>query len=211
MGVRRDRAGRRPRVHPTSLASCAADAGIEVVRRRSGGGTVLLVPGEILWIDVLLPRATDSGTTTSAERATGWGEVWVEALASVGVTGTEVHHGGLVCTPWCSLVCFAGSGPGEVTLGGAKLVGISQRRTRGGARFQCAVHRRWDPAAVVAPLADPRPSPADLRDLVRGVDVDLADLEAAFLGASNRSRRSRRITERQAASDPRRYVTWQGS
>ena len=27
---------------------------------------------------------------------------------------------------------------------GAKVVGISQRRTRAGARFQCAVPRRWD-------------------------------------------------------------------
>jgi hypothetical protein len=70
-----------------------------------------------------------------------------------------------------------------VTIGGAKAVGISQRRTRAGARFQCAVHRRWDPAAVVAPLAEPRPSPTDLASLVFEVDVPLAELEAAFVAA----------------------------
>jgi hypothetical protein len=37
-----------------------------------------------------------------------------------------------------------------VTLGGAKAVGISQRRTRSGARLQCVLHRRWDPAATAS-------------------------------------------------------------
>ena len=35
---------------------------------------------------------------------------------------------------------------------GAKLVGISQRRSRAGARFQCAVHTRWSPATLVGLL-----------------------------------------------------------
>ena len=35
-------------------AACAA-AGVDVVRRRSGGGAVLVVPGEVLWVDLVLP------------------------------------------------------------------------------------------------------------------------------------------------------------
>src|SRR6185503_5499788 len=31
--------------------------GVDLVRRRSGGGAVLLVPGSTLWIDVVIPRA----------------------------------------------------------------------------------------------------------------------------------------------------------
>ena len=54
----------------------------------------------------------------------------------------------MACTGWCPLVCFAGVGPGEVLAGGRKLVGISQRRTRAGARFQCAVHVRVVAGAV---------------------------------------------------------------
>lgn len=156
---------------------------LEVVRRRSGGGSVLLVPGDVLWIDVVLPRG-DVLWHDDVGRAAHWlGETWVEALAALGVTGADVHRQGLACGPWCSLVCFAGIGPGEVTLGGAKVVGISQRRTRAGARFQCAVHRRWDPVAAVAPLADPRPAPDELAGLVAEVTAPLADLEAAFLAA----------------------------
>jgi hypothetical protein len=63
-----------------------------------------------------------------------------------------VHRGGLVTAPWSGLVCFAGLGAGEVTLGegGPKVVGVSQRRTRAVARFQCAVLLRWDPARLLA-------------------------------------------------------------
>jgi lipoate-protein ligase A len=56
-------------------------------------------------------------------------------------------------------VCFAGVGPGEVLADdGAKLVGISQRRTRNWALFQCAVPLKWDAApliAVLGPSAEP--------------------------------------------------------
>ena len=58
---------------------------------------------------------------------------------------------------WCPLVCFAGLGPGEVLRDGDKLVGISQRRSRAGARFQCAVHIRWSPSVLVALLAGELP------------------------------------------------------
>ncbi|HEX4903649.1 MAG TPA: hypothetical protein VFV42_12605, partial [Acidimicrobiales bacterium] len=61
----------------------------------------------------------------------------------------------LACGPLGGTVCFAGRGPGEVLLGEAKVVGISQRRTRAGARFQCAVPVRWDPAPLAAVLAGP--------------------------------------------------------
>jgi len=42
-------------------------------------------------------------------------------------------------------VCFAGLGSGEVSVGDRKIVGMSQRRTRDWARFQCLVHRRFEP------------------------------------------------------------------
>lgn len=159
------------------------DLDLDVVRRRSGGGSVLLVPGDVLWIDVVVPRG-DVLWHDDVGRAAHWlGESWAKALAALGVAGADVHRQGLVCGPWGSLVCFAGVGPGEVTIGGAKVVGISQRRTRAGARFQCAVHRHWDPAAAVAPLADPHPTPDEVAALVAEVAAPLADLETAFLAA----------------------------
>lgn len=140
-------------------ASAAAAAGVEVVRRRSGGGAVLLVPGEVTWVDVVLPRG-DPLWVDDIGRSTAWlGDAWAAVLGE----GAAVHAGGMVHTAWSSLVCFAGLGPGEVTVGGRKLVGISQRRTRQAARFQCALYQRWDPAALAALLAL---GPADRTRLV---------------------------------------------
>jgi lipoate---protein ligase len=146
-----------------AAAACAA-AGVEVVRRRSGGGVVLLEPGGIVWFDVIVPAALLHGVGVGDDVAASmiWlGDHVVAALAELGVSG-QVHRGRMVCSSWCPLVCFAGIGPGEVTLGGAKLVGISQRRTRAGSRFQCAVHTRWLPENLVRLLAEPRPSVSEL-------------------------------------------------
>ncbi len=100
-------------------------------------------PSEVLWIDVLLPRG-DPLWDDDVGRAAYWlGETWCDALG-VGV----VHTGPLVRTTWSDQICFAGVGPGEVLVDGAKVVGISQRRTRAGARFQCAVMRTWDPTEL---------------------------------------------------------------
>ena len=107
--------------------ACAA-AGIDVVRRRSGGGAVLVVPGEVLWVDLVLP-AGDPRWQHDVGRAFHWvGEAWAAALLDLGVEA-NVHGGGLVRTAWSAEVCFAGLGPGEVTVAGRKVVGISQRRT----------------------------------------------------------------------------------
>jgi lipoate-protein ligase A len=159
------------------------ERGVEVVRRRSGGGAVLLVPGDAVWIDVIVPR-TDPRWVDDVGRSGWWlGRVWAEALAACGIDGAEVHEGRLMTTAWSSLVCFAGLGPGEVTVGGRKAVGVSQRRSRSAARFQCAVYRQWDPAALVELLADPRPSVDEIEDVVATVDVPADRLVAAFLAA----------------------------
>ena len=114
---------------------------VEVVRRRSGGGAVFVEPGGTLWVDVVVPRG-DELWDDDVGRSTYWlGDVWAHAVGA----GARVHRGAMVRTPWSDRVCFAGLGPGEVTIDGAKVVGISQRRTRASARFQCAVYERWNP------------------------------------------------------------------
>lgn len=134
-------------------ADACARAGVEVVRRRSGGGAVLVVPGQLLWVDVVIP-SSDPLWQVDVGRAFHWlGDVWRDALVEQGMEAT-VHHGALRRTAWSDLVCFAGLGPGEVVSAtGAKLVGISQRRTRAAARFQCAALGRWDPAVLMGLLA----------------------------------------------------------
>jgi lipoate-protein ligase A len=156
--------------------------GLEVVRRRSGGGLVLLRPGEHAWIDVVIDRG-DPWWTDDVSSSSRWlGEAWCRAVAALGVDGASVHRGRLESDEWGLQVCFAAVGPGEVVdAAGAKVVGISQRRAGGTARFQCTVFRRWsapDHAAILA-----TPPVGSLEGRVRCVDGAAGDIVDAFLGA----------------------------
>jgi lipoate-protein ligase A len=138
-------------------AGSAARQGIDVVRRRSGGGGVLLVPGEHVWLDLEIPR-TDRLWSDDVGRAMWFvGEVWQAALEPL-VQGMTVHRGRLQRTAWSAAVCFSGLGPGEVVVGDAKLVGIAQRRTRLAARFQSVVHLVWRQDVMRSLLAPPLPT-----------------------------------------------------
>jgi lipoate---protein ligase len=149
-------------------AESCARRGIAVVRRRSGGGAVLLRPGEVTWIDVIVPRGAPGWRADVHAPMTWLGRhlaaaIRVAAGGSIGPERLSVHHGRPVTTRWSSTVCFDGLGAGEVLLDGRKLVGISQRRTRDAARLQCAWHSAYDPAALVELLAPGnRPDPRAL-------------------------------------------------
>jgi lipoate-protein ligase A len=165
-------------------AEAAADLGVDVVRRRSGGGAVLVDPDETAWVDVVVP-AGDPLWDDDVGRAALWlGRAWQAALADLGAAGTAVHTGALACGPLGRLVCFATVGAGEVTIGPddrRKLVGISQRRTRSAARFQCAAYRRYGPD----PLARLLRLDGDGRRAVAagaaGTGAEPGDLVAALL------------------------------
>src|SRR5207253_4747496 len=106
------------------------------------------------------------------------GQVWVDALATLGVA-SEWNDGPMICPPWCRQVCFAGIGPGEVTVDGRKVVGLAQRRTRAGALFQCAALLRWD-AEEMARLLD-LDAATELEPIAAALPVGRSDLEDAFL------------------------------
>lgn len=168
------------------IEGCAR-RGVEIIRRRSGGGAVLLEPGDVIWADVLLP-STDRRWTADISRSAWWlGEVWQDALASLGVADTTVHRARMERSAWSDRLCFAGIGGGEVMRLGRKVVGISQRRTRAGARFQCAMYRHWRPDAHVPLFAQPGPQPADLADLAVEIDAEPAVVMAAFSAALRRA------------------------
>jgi len=170
----------------------AEAAGVEIVRRRSGGGAVLLEPGETVWADVFIP-ADDPLAVADVGRAFAWvGQAWARALGDVGVhPGVSVHEGRPRSSAWSAAVCFAGLGPGEVTVDGAKAVGISQRRTKAGSLFQCGALVAWDPVPLLDLLAlsdDERSAAAlDLGPVATGTGVPPARLVAAFEGALNDS------------------------
>lgn len=164
-------------------AARAVAAGIDVARRPSGGGAVLVTPGDALWAEVFLP-AGDPLWSDDVRVAFHWlGRVWAGALGRLGL-GAGWHDGPLLTSPWSRLVCFAGLGPGEVRVEGRKVVGLSQRRTRTHARFQCCALLRWDPAGLLGLLTGPFPDgarPSDLDGMAAGVGPQRAgDLVAAF-------------------------------
>lgn len=164
--------------------AAAAAAGIDIVRRRSGGGAVWVAPDDPTWIDVIVPRHDPLWTDDVGQAFLPIGRAWCAALEAVGIGDLRVHDGAMVRTEWSSAVCFSGTGPGEVLdATGAKVVGISQRRTRAGARFQCAIHRQWDPEPLRALLAAPPPSAALARAGAGIGDISVDDLAAALAAA----------------------------
>ena len=130
-------------------------AGVDVVRRRSGGGAVMVGPHDPLWVDAWVPRG-DPRWDDDAARAFDWfGTWWSELLTRAGCQGVSVHRGShRRRSRWASTVCFGGLGRGEVLDPvGRKVVGMSQRRDRHGAWFHGACILRWDADPLLAVLA----------------------------------------------------------
>jgi lipoate-protein ligase A len=164
----------------------ARATGTDVVRRRSGGGAVLLRPGRDTWVDVTIGRGDPLWDDDVAVAFHWLGHAWARAARTLGVA-PAVHTGPPLETAWSRRVCFAGVGAGEVVLGGRKLVGISQRRTRDGARFQCLLLRAWDPRALLDLLALDALERAEgvtaLEGLATGLDVPTEDVVDALVAS----------------------------
>jgi lipoate-protein ligase A len=170
--------------------SRAATAGLSVVRRRSGGGAVMVEPESVVWVDVGVARGDPLWQDDVAVSFLWLGDAWAGALGSLGVRGPTVHHGRLRPGPWSRTLCFAGLGPGEVTVRGRKLVGLSQRRHRDLAWFATAVYLRPTRVGLDEVLAhDPRArqdAAATLGQLstnlaAGGVTAGLAEVESALV------------------------------
>jgi len=149
-------------------------AGVEVVKRRSGGGLVYLAPKRHIWIDVVIARGDILWSDDVVLSAQWLGDAWCRALATLGHRDLRVHREATVQTQLGRLICFTGSGAGEVYCGNHKLVGISQRRTSKLARFQCTIHRAWEPQQLLNLLSD------EARDVVaiNGGSAAMSDLVA---------------------------------
>ena len=165
----------------------AAARGVEVCRRRSGGGAVLVEPGAQLWFDAFVPAA-DALFEADVGLAFGWlGRAVGAAVTAVTGLASDVHAGALVRSRWSSRLCLAGLGPGEVSLGERKVLGVAQRRDRSGAWFQAMVLLRFDPSSSTAllslPGADREAAADELAATAGAVGAEPDELEKALLEA----------------------------
>jgi lipoate-protein ligase A len=128
--------------------SYAEREGIGVARRNSGGGAVWVDQEALLWVDLFLPRDHHLWIDDIHVSANWLGGVWHHALGKLGID-CQLHNGSLKRSPIADLICFAGRGPGELLIGNQKILGLSQRRTREGTRFQCALTLEWNPKHLI--------------------------------------------------------------
>jgi lipoate-protein ligase A len=159
----------------------ASSLGLDVVRRRSGGGAVFVHPTESVWIDVTIPRDDPLYVEDVGDSMLWLGDVFVTALMPW--VNAETYRGSFDAGSYGRSVCFASTSPGEVFVGDHKLVGISQRRGRDGARLQCVLYRSWHPNAWVSSLTS-----SDVHDQISSLHVatisaETTDIVSAVYGA----------------------------
>ncbi len=136
---------------------------VGIARRRTGGGAVFVDPQTLFWVDLFVPRGHRLWND-DIEVASIWiGRVWKDALGSMGVD-SRMHDSAFVKDSLAELVCFGGRAPGELLIGEKKILGISQRRTRKGVRFQCALSLAWRPEEWITLFTD-----ASIKDLKSAV------------------------------------------
>ncbi len=184
--------------------ACRA-AGVEIATRQSGGGLVLLEPGAVEWVDIVVPPTSPWWTDDVLEALVRCGQVWHDAVSAGGAGGRlGVYEGRLRRDALSDLICFAGLGAGEITdAAGGKLVGLSQRRTRDGARVQGVIHRRWNPDLLHSLLAPGGPSLADVRSIrVATLDSTVGPMASADLADALHSALSAAVT----APQPRPFA-----
>jgi lipoyl(octanoyl) transferase len=120
--------GRNQPLADADLAACRA-AGIDVVRRPSGGQAVLHAD-ELTYSAILMQTdsRSEGGVLEAYRRISDGLLLGLEALGVAAIQAVGQRGGNHMTTP----ICFETPSEYEITVGGRKLVGSAQWRSRGG-------------------------------------------------------------------------------
>lgn len=121
--------------------ACRA-AGVEIVRRGSGGGPVLWTH-TLVALDVAVPR-THALWSADVVASYRWlGELIAESLRKLGVADAVALPAEVARSmndpELAAMACYAGVSPWEVAIDGRKVVGLSQVRRAAGVLLQVGV------------------------------------------------------------------------
>ncbi len=164
-----------------SLAAITS-AGYEVVRRRSGGGAVIVTPQDQLWLMLYLD-SHDPLISSDLGRSFIWlGELFQRVIMDIAGLELELVTERQPPTDGSRIACFAGLGFGELHVSGRKVLGLSQRRSQGVVSFQASllfVDRQAELINFLRPSM-PAPESAGLAELC---DFDRKLLVEAVISA----------------------------
>ncbi|MGI8826961.1 MAG: lipoate--protein ligase family protein [Chloroflexota bacterium] len=164
--------------------------------RRQAGGTAVYATDAVLGLDVALPARHPLVLPDVVESYRWMGEMWIEALAVLGVRAglvgiKEARAARTKASPLRDLVnaaCFGTLSPYEVTVEDRKLVGLAQVRRRNGQLLQAGIHLRFDADDLAMQLDEHHPQKlaVELRARATGLheivdrSVSLHDVMDAF-------------------------------
>lgn len=98
--------------------------GIDIVRRRSGGGAVYLSSASAVWIDVVITRGDAHWVDDVSQSALWLGHAWCAVLEQFGIADLEVYNASMLKSVVSRSVCFAGMASGRFFRAGAKSWGL---------------------------------------------------------------------------------------
>jgi lipoate-protein ligase A len=179
---------------PADLVDLSHDPTMKLLRRRGGGGLVLLRP-EDLWIDWWIPHGDPRWSHDVRVSSIQVGTWWADALRTQLRGDVRVHKGALEGDVGFRVVCFAGRGPGEVFVDDRKTVGLTQWRVREGVFVSTVLH--------AGPTTDVL---AYLREVPSGLEQALDHQTIASLTLGDRDRFLVEILDASGGWDQRHVV-----
>jgi lipoate-protein ligase A len=154
------------------------------VHKRRSGGTAVFADRQHLWLDVALPAGHRLLLPDITASYRWFGEVWVAALARVGIETRVVEpdearelNAGL--DPEVRRACFGGVSPYEVLAGNSKIVGLAQIRRRQGGLLQAGIYGRWEPERVADLLGGSEADRQSRARLLRERGISIEELAGA--------------------------------